>query len=243
MARRITAFSRCATFLGAFLAMELKRTPLFEIPLWTTEFEEIVPYHDEMAREVETLIDSAPAEDPPRYLAHQTASDPFQLPSPGWRMLEQSCNRAYAELAKRHFQRWRTGEFHLRRWAIRFGRLSKVDKERLARDAMHNHLPALFSSIYYLRVPAAFVEQPEGGTLFTNPIGNLMDFMSPRTKTVAPKEGRFVVFPSFVDHAPIPFAWDAEDTTRIVVSCDVFYVSGESGHHGSMSVIKAEADR
>lgn len=222
----------------------LSRTSLFEIPLWIAQLDEVVPYHSEMVREVELLIDRESAtDDPPRYLAHQTASDPFGLPSMGWRLLERLSNEAFSNLAKTHFQRWRSGEFHLRRWAIRFGQLSDQDKARLARDSVHNHLPALFSSIYYLSVPSEFVENPDGGTLFINPIGNLMDLMAPRTKILTPKEGRLLIFPSFVDHTPVPICWDSSGTPRIVVSSDVFYVSGEARQREASPVIKAEADR
>jgi hypothetical protein len=227
------------------MSMNLSRTSLFEIPLWVAQLDEVVPYHAEMAREVELLIDrgSGDSDDPPPYLAHQTPSDPFELPSEGWRLLERLSNEAYSNLAKEYFQRWRSGEFYLRRWAIRFGQLSEFDKARLARDSVHNHLPALFSSIYYLRIPSEFNENPEGGTLFVNPIGNLMDLMSPRTKTIAPKEGRFLVFPSFVDHTPLPIQWDSSGTPRIVVSSDVFYVSGEANKKEAAPVAKAEPSR
>jgi hypothetical protein len=222
----------------------LYRTSLFEIPLWTAQLDEVLPYHTEMVREVESLIDSqSDTDNPPRYLAHQTASDPFELPSKGWRLLERLSNEAYSSLSKENFQRWRSGEFHLRRWAIRFGKLSDIDKARLARDSVHNHLPALFSSIYYLSVPPEFVENPDGGTLFLNPIGNLMDIMAPRTKILTPKEGRLLIFPAFVDHTPVPIRWDSSEAPRIVVSSDVFYVSGEARQGSSSPVIKAEADR
>jgi len=223
----------------------VSRASLFEIPLWTAQFDEVLPYHEEMAHEVEQLIDRDNAADggPPRFLAHQTASDPFELPSPGWRLLERLSNQAYGDLAKAHFQRWRSGEFHLRRWAIRFGRLSALDKARLERDSVHNHLPALFSSIYYLRVPPEFVENPEGGSMFVNPFANLMDLMAPRTRIIAPKEGRFLVFPAFVDHTPVPIQWDSAGVSRIVVSSDVFYVSGKSRRATALPVIQAEPDR
>lgn len=181
-----------------------------------------------MSNEVEHLIDGSDPANPPRFLAHQTASDPFDLPSPGWNLLEQLSNSAYASLATENFQRWRSGEFHLRRWAIRFGRLSPEDKARLHRDGLHNHLPALFSSIYYLRVPQELEDEGVGGTMFINPYANVMDVMSPRSIVVPAKEGRLVIFPSFVDHAPVPIDWDATGVPRIVVSSDVFYVSGEA---------------
>jgi hypothetical protein len=221
--------------------MKFSRTSLFDIPLWIVEFDEVIQYHLEMAQEVEFLIDSTPIDVSPRYLAHQTPSDPFLLPSAGWRLLERLSNQVYSDLAKTHFQRWRSGEFHLRRWGIRLGTLSNSDKARLARDSVHNHLPALFSSIYYLRLPPEFIENLDGGTRFINPIGNLMDLMGPRTITIAPKEGRLLIFPSFVDHAPVPLEWDSTDIARIVVSTDVFYVSGEASKYGTSSVVRAKA--
>jgi hypothetical protein len=219
--------------------MELVQTSLFQIPLWTAQLDEVVQYHEEMAGEVEQLIDSVPDSESASYLAHQTSSDPFHLPSKGWKILEQLCNDAYGGIAKRHFQRRRSGEFHLRRWAIRYGRLSEAEKSRLARDSVHNHLPALFSSIYYLRLPPDFVDRPEGGTLFVNPIGNLMDLLSPRTTTIAPREGLLLVFPSFVDHTPVAIDWEADKIPRIVVSSDVFYVSGEASTSAPTPAIKA----
>jgi hypothetical protein len=221
--------------------MDLSRASLFEIPMWTAQFDEVVPFHVEMTEQVERLINSTPEAEAPRFLAHQTPSDPFTLPSEGWRILERLCNEAYSTLAKQYFRRWRSGEFHLRRWAISYGQLSESEKSRLRRDGVHNHLPALFSSIYYLRIPPEFTGRPEGGTLFVNPLGNLMDLMSPRTTTILPKEGLFVVFPSFVDHSPVPIEWDSSGISRIVVSSDVFYVSGQSGGHQQTAVIPAAA--
>jgi hypothetical protein len=208
--------------------MELSRNTLFEIPLWRARFDEVLPYHEEMAREVEELIDGAGADAAPRFLAHQTPSDPFLLPSPGWKLLESLSNHCYQSLARQNFQRWRSGEFHLRRWAIRLGRLNEDEKASLERDCIHNHLPALFSSIYYLRIPAELAGQDAGGTLFLNPIANLMDLMGPRAQTISPEEGLFLIFPSFVDHRPLPCRWDCDAVPRIVVSSDVFYVSGRT---------------
>ncbi|HEX4274657.1 MAG TPA: putative 2OG-Fe(II) oxygenase [Bryobacteraceae bacterium] len=223
--------------------MNVTQKALFEIPMWVAQLDEVVPYHEAMAKEAEELIDrdnSCAAELRP-YLAHQTTSDPFDLPNPGWKLLDSLCNDIFSNLAKQNFQRWRAGEFHLRRWAIRFGRLTPEEKARLARDAVHNHLPALFSSIYYLRLPPEFAENPSGGTVFVNPIGNLMDLMSPRTRVIEPKEGRLLVFPSFVDHAPAPVEWDANGVSRIVISTDVFYTSGRT--RNAVPLLKAEAGR
>jgi hypothetical protein len=212
--------------------MELTRTALFDTPMWVSQIDEVRPFHDEMCAEVEDAIDSAPR-DRAAFLAHQTPSDPFLLGSRGWSILEERSNAIYSALARESFQRWRAGEFHLRRWAIRLGRLNQEEKSRLARDGVHNHLPALLSSIYYLRVPAEFADDPAGGTEFCNPLANLMDMFGPRRTVVPPREGRLVIFPSFLDHAPVPVGWDAGSVSRIVVSTDLFYVSGEAVRSGS----------
>ncbi len=212
--------------------MTLMRRPLFDIPSWVDQLDDVTPFHGEMAREVEDMIDADPLKASPNVLAHQTSSDPFLLPSRGWRLLDAHCAATFSRLAKENFQRWCDGEFHLRRWAIRYGKLDAEEKRRLASQAMHNHIPALFSAVYYLRLPPELSDRPEGGTVFVNPIANLMDMISPRTTTISPREGLLVVFPSFVDHAPVPVSWDAVDTPRIVVSCDVFFVSGKTGASG-----------
>lgn len=220
--------------------MELSQTALFQISQWTAQLNEVVPYHGAMIDQLELRMreEATSALDHSKYLAHQTVEDPFDLPSEGWRVLERSMNEALRLLSRRHFQRWREGEFHLRRWAIRLGALSAAQKAILARDSLHNHLPALFSVIYYLSVPKEFEEKPEGGTLFLNPIGNLMDFTAPRTNTILPKEGRLVIFPSFVDHSPVPIHWTANDRSRIVISADVFFVSGTARQQASSRVMK-----
>lgn len=217
----------------------LRRKALFEIPIWSIDLATVVPHHAEMATEVDQLIDKELAQNTARVLAHQTVSDPFALPSDGWRVLERATNRAYSELAQTQFQRWRDGEFHIRRWAIRLGRLSTEEKARLERDQVHNHLPALFSTVYFLRIPSA-IAGVDGGTRFWNPLGNLMDVTAPRLCDVPALEGRLLIFPSFLDHAPIPVDWDAEDDSRLVISSDLFYVSGISAApHDARTVIAA----
>lgn len=208
--------------------MNLVRSRLFEIPMWLADFSDVVPHHDVMARELDELLDNPAHERAPSQLGHQTTSDPFDLPSDGWRVLERLTNQAFSEVLKTSFRRQRSGEFHQRRWALRLGRLSPDEKARLESEGLHNHLPALFSSVYYLRVPDDLENKPEGGTLFVNPLANVMDLIGPRTTAVEPREGRFVVFPSFVDHKPLPIQWDAGPVARLVISCDVFFVSGKA---------------
>ena len=218
---------------------QLERQALFEIPFWQIELPEILPFHAEMIDEVEQSIDrTRDANTNEVFLADQTVEDPFDGRSEGWSLLDARMAEAYREIISSSFQRWRSGELHLRRWAIRLGRLDAESKKKLRTTGIHNHLPALFSSIYYLSVPDEMVDDEDGGTVFYQPLGNQLDLIAPRMRTIAPREGRLVVFPAFLDHAPVPVDWDARGKSRIVISSDIFYVSGKGAgpHSDTVSV-------
>ncbi len=204
----------------------LERSALFEIPSWSSVLADVLPFHDEMIAEVEREIDANAKDAAGIHLADQTTTDPFALDSRGWKVLEDASNSLYRRIVQETFQRWRSGEFHLRRWAIRFGRQSEEEMQRLSRESVHNHFPALLSSVYYLSVPDELAGNEAGGTRFLNPLSNLLETMSPRETVVHAEAGKIVVFPSFVDHTPVPIRWTAAGQSRIVVASDLFYVSG-----------------
>ena len=206
--------------------MSLQKEALFTIPCWKCTFPAVRPYHQEMSTEIEESIDSTLLKGPSAQLAHQTAIDPFDLPSPGWTILERSINGALSDLVEQSFERWREGEFHIRRWGIRLGKLSASEKDRAEKEALHNHFPALFSSVYYLSIPEAIGDPSSAGTRFHNPFVSVSEMYTPRTNSVPGIEGDFIVFPSFLDHAPVPLNWDATGRSRLVIACDIFYVSG-----------------
>lgn len=206
--------------------MALERRPLFEIPYWRLDLPSVRPFHSEMTREVEDQIDRElrDGRDNP-FTAHQTHADPFELPSLGWSRLDDALREALTEIASTTFRRQTEGEFHLRRWAIRYGRLSDKDKERLRRDAVHNHMPALLSSLYYLSVPA---DLPEGkaGTRFLSPLGGHLQFVAAPEVVVGGSEGELLIFPAQLDHSTCVIDWDATERSRIVIVTDLYYVHG-----------------
>lgn len=210
--------------------MNLDTHALFAIPYWLAFFEEVIPYHDEMIAELEDKLDAA--QETKIHLSDQTVDDPFKLASEGWGVLQKNCDMAFHELVEKNFQRWYSGEFHMRRWGVRLGRQSSTEKERLLRESVHNHYPAFLSSIYYLSVPEELRAKEEGGTQFRNPFSFVMEKIVPRTVVVPAQPGRFVVFPAFVDHTAVPIEWTANDVSRIVIVCDIFYVSGYHDYEG-----------
>ncbi|MCP5246307.1 MAG: hypothetical protein H6937_10355 [Burkholderiales bacterium] len=162
------------------------------------------------------------------------------LPSRGWALLESRCNEYYQSIVKENFQRWRSGEFHIRRWAIKYGTLSDEEILNLNTHGIHNHLPALFSSIYYLRIPDELSSNDKGGTQFSSPWGAIMDLYMPRSRIMHAVEGLLIVFPSFIDHTPVPVDWISKCESRIVISTDLFFVSGEQLLKTDTSVIKVK---
>ena len=219
--------------------MSLSKSALFDIPFWSIQLDEVMPYHSEMAIEVESAIDASYSS---AHLAHQTTSDPFSLPSKGWGLLAELSNKIYQEIVSTSFQRQKSGEFHLRRWAIRYGRLSKKEEEKLEKESVHNHYPALFSSVYYLKIPSRFEGSTDGGTRFFHPWGNLVEHIGPREFVYPSAEGRLIVFPSFVDHSPTSVNWGADSEVRIVIASDIFFVSGISCSPPTEAVIQVSAE-
>ena len=204
--------------------MEVSRKNLFGVPLWTASLPDVVPHHSAMANEIDKHIEAGGASS--TALAHQTAIDPMRLQDPGWKILEARMNEVLADVIRKHLRRWRYGQLHIRRWAVQLGRLSAEEKARLPGEFTHNHLPALLSAVYYLRVPAD-LPSGHGGTSFFNPLANLMDLFGPRDAYEEPTPGKLLVFPAYLDHVPVPGTWDASENTRITISADVFFVSGE----------------
>jgi len=216
---------------------------LFTVPCWKYFLSDMTRFHAEMAQDVtESLERDAALPDSDRFLAHQTRSDPFLLPSDGWKLLAEHINGRFAAILAQNLQRWRDGEFHLRRWAIRLGRLSREEKDRLRDHGVHNHTPALLSCIYYLQIPDELADRPEGGTNFINPLTSNLDLLMPRSVTLPPKEGMLFIFPSFIDHSPVPVEWDAVDSPRIVLSCDAYFINGRSSSSSDrVSVVPSSA--
>lgn len=202
----------------------MKRSSLFDVPVWVDNFPDVVEHHAEMIDEVEAAIDQAQGT-PRDVLAHQTIGDPCGLPSKGWRLLDERMQACLGGLIRAEFARWRFGEMHLRRWALRTGKLDENEKAKLLSDGLHNHLPALLSCIYYLSLPSEMPTE-ERGTEFHNPYAGIMDLISPRTTIIDPRVGDFVVFPSFVDHRPLGGGWNTEGAGRIIVSADAYFITG-----------------
>ena len=209
--------------------MHVEKHSLFTVPYWRSRFDDISAYFDEMYFEVDKLITQeleANSDNP--FLAHQSFSDPFNLPSKGWEILDRSIRACFSDVILSNFSRQRAGEMHLRRWAVRYGNLSTEERAVLSEQSVHNHMPALLSSIFYLSVPASTQEAGVSGTKYFNPTGGHLRLLTDNEVIIEACEGDLVIFPAQVDHTTLTQGWapSKEERSRIVIVCDVYYVGG-----------------
>ncbi len=219
--------------------VNLERRPMFMVPYWDAKIDSVIPFHGEMIQELDRQIDEELGEGRANpFTAHQTHSDPFDLPSRGWRELDTALRSALSTVAAQTFRRQKQGEFHLRRWAVRYGRLNEEEKSVLRRDGVHNHMPALLSSIYYLSVPPELPEA-QAGTLFFSPLGGHLRFVAEQSTTIGGREGDLVIFPAQVDHSTMSIDWDAGEAPRVVIVSDLYYVSGFQQRSSDSRVVRS----
>lgn len=209
--------------------MPVDKYSLFSVPYWRSRFDDISEYFDEMYCEVDDLItQELDASSGNPFLAHQSFSDPFDLPSKGWEALDRATRACFSDIILSHFSRQRSGEMHLRRWAVRYGNLSAEERTVLNEQSVHNHMPALLSSIFYLSVPTSTTGAGVSGTKYFNPTGGHLRLLTDNEVIIEACEGDLVIFPAQVDHTTLTHGWapDKDERSRIVIVCDVYYVGG-----------------
>ena len=201
---------------------------LFSVPFWELLVTQVEPYIDEMTSEVDELIEkqlSKNKED--RYLAHQTKSDPFRLPSVGWKLLDAEMKKAFSKIIRKKLPRHVNGELHIRRWAIRYGTLSVEESSILKEESVHSHCPALLTSVFYLSIPEAIEQHETAKTRFFNCLPTISKLLTPKEHDIGGEAGRMIIFPGDIEHTSLCEDWFSKsDEKRIVVVSDVYFVSG-----------------
>ncbi|HWF07362.1 MAG TPA: putative 2OG-Fe(II) oxygenase [Bryobacteraceae bacterium] len=150
----------------------------------------------------------------------QTVTKLHQLRAPHWDRFFGEVRRVIGEVIAASRATLDPATVYLRAWASKLAREGDYSRRRARLSAIHNHSPAFLSAIYYLRVPQE-QEKGESGTLFVNPFPQSL--ASPQPGVVLPGlEGRIVVFPSWVLHAPAELA-DLK-SPRIVIAVDAHFI-------------------
>tara|TARA_R110001606_G_scaffold395569_4_gene568061 strand:- start:936 stop:1517 length:582 start_codon:yes stop_codon:yes gene_type:complete len=161
-----------------------------------------------------------------QYLAHQTKSDPFKLPSNGWAILDEEIKICLSKIIKDKIPRYVNGELHIRRWAIRYGKLNSDEADLLSEESIHNHSPALLTCVFYLSVPQEMENLKESKTRFFNPCGAISGLVSPSRVDIGGEQGSLIIVPGDIYHTGLSERYVSDEKSRIVVVCDIFFVSG-----------------
>jgi uncharacterized protein (TIGR02466 family) len=129
----------------------------------------------------------------------------------------------FAALALEHalevarFNRWKLGEIEpvvKECWAI--------VNERYASNVVHNHPHSILSGVYYVQAPAEsgqlFFQDPrDGPPMIAPPVEEYTPWTSERV-TYAPREGRMLIFPSWLGHGVEP---NMSQEHRVILSFNV----------------------
>ena len=199
---------------------DLVRTDLFPVPIWTIDLVELRPQLPAMIAAAEALLADAPAVGE---LFRQSQALLQDSTEPAWveffRVLAAHMERIIGREMPPQYGFKRA---FLRSWVLQVDDAEDYESTGTLLNAVHSHVPAVLSSVLYLRVPDALVDAPSGGTTFKDPNSiNTRSYSTPEFH-VSPAPLRLVVFPAWLEHLPEPpRPRSALQGGRLVVSTDL----------------------
>jgi len=184
--------------------------------VWTADLPAVVPHHDALEADIDELL-SHGGRNRAGY-GEQTLTRLHQLAGSHWKRFFSEIRRVISDVVATSPAPVDQGTVHLRAWASRLRRDGDYSKRYLRLSALHNHSPAFLSAVYYLRVPPG-VREGDGGTFFVNPFPHSLASPQPGM-VIPPREGRVVVFPSWLMHGPALLDDPASQLPRLVIAVD-----------------------
>jgi len=151
----------------------------------------------------------------------QTASKIHELTGEHWDEFFKSVRSVIEELMS-SAKGFGETTVHLRAWASKLSRDGHYDRQRFQLSALHNHVPAFLSAIYYLRLSEQG-KSTDDGTFFVNPFMHPLASPQPGV-VIAPQEGSLVIFPSSIMHGPLRMSYAKTNAPRIIVAVDAHLV-------------------
>jgi len=203
------------------MADEVHRTDLFATPMWTAD---LTQFHDRLPQMIDTaerVLAESPA--PPGELFSQSQAVLQDVDDPAWieffRFLAATMERIVGREMPPVYPFERA---FLRSWVLRVDDPDQYQHTGTTLNALHSHIPAVLSSVFYLQVPGALVDASTGGTTFKDPNSvNTRAYSRPEFH-LAPAPLRLAIFPAWLEHLPErPPAGTVLDVPRIVVSTDL----------------------
>ncbi len=198
----------------------MRRTDLFSVPIWTADLDQFAPDLPRMIEVAEALLREHPS---PGELFSQSSAVLQDDPDPAWieffRVLAAMMARIINREMPPHYPFERA---FLKSWVLRIDDVAEFERTGSTLNALHSHIPAVLSSVLYLRVPDDLLDASTGGTTFKDPNSvNTRAYLRPEFH-VAPAPLRLVIFPAWLEHLPErPAPGLRLDTPRLIVSTDL----------------------
>lgn len=195
----------------------LQRREFFATPIFRAMLPELLPYREQLKRDVLAMVDSHQTLDVRVYEGLQTEATLFMREEKHWRMLHDSFVQLCEAIEKE--EREKRGNLFGRE-AVKFLKATcwaYIQTADTGGTDHHTHLPNRWSAVYYLQLPDDMSET-EGGTVFDDP-------RQPVTNDeviIKFGDGEMCIFPSWLRHAPVPSPSSRE--TRITLAMDALYL-------------------
>lgn len=198
-----------------------QRRDLFPVPVWISQLDFLAPYVDEMILEAEQFIAFSPAKDADPY----QQSDAFLQRSEdeGWQRFFSFVGGEMQRILRDDLPpRFDISRAYLRSWVLRINCDHDYASHPSVLEPLHSHLPAVLSSVFYLRVPPEMSKVGGGGTVLRDPLAPVTRQFRDVGHHIEPVPLRLAIFPSYVEHAPERTAERADwSTSRLIVSTDL----------------------
>ncbi len=198
--------------------MQLQRHNLFSVPVWKSSIPELDQYADGLREQVLDWWEQGQFKRHANGYGYQTPSNLFdeqyleQLP--GLRVLRQAFADRVTEILKQrenHTMHLPPQQHAYMAWVL------VQTNEEWVDGSWHDHAPALLSGCYYLQQPETSTEQ-EGALAFQRP--GAVDAFVQQVQYVKPRQGDFILFPSYLSHRPQPCP--SAQTLRISINMDAY---------------------
>jgi len=197
--------------------VELRRADLFAVPVWRCRLDD-VPDADEgeMARAADDHIAREPAHGAPFAQSDVTLT---RHPSPALRAYFAWIGARFEELVRTDLTYRRPiRRAYVESSAMRIDQLTEFSR-LVGLESLHAHLPALVTSVLYLRVPSTLEGAPHGGVVLRDPASVATNVFGRARHHEPAEQGKLFVFPGYVEHrtdgAPPDVPWDRPRTVIV----------------------------
>jgi len=215
-ARSVAARSATSTDSNRTLAaIELGR-----VCVWATDLG-LEADHAALEADIDELIDSGRYN--PNAPGDQTLSELHLLNGDHWHRFFCAVRDCIRELLLGAPTRYDEGTIHLRAWATRVTPTGDSRGLGYRPQDLHNHAPAFFSGVYFVRGAGEASEGNRAGTYFANPFPHSV--VAPAPGIVVPgREGRLILFPSWLLHGPRLTPESTRSHKRVLIAFDAHLI-------------------